>query len=158
MILETTNPAQLVLQVAAQNVDGTPKTALSSASVRVYHVAGGVEVVDLGAVPLLQVGSTNVWRYVWTPGSLAVGHYFVEYTLVDTDGAMFVGLEDVDVRDIARQVDLEFIRKIEQGRWRIVNEQMVFYDSDGLSPILTFDLKDINGLPSNVNIFERKPV
>jgi len=35
---------------------------------------------------------------------------------------------------------------------------MIFYEEDGVTPKLTFDLKDINGIPSNVNIFERRPV
>lgn len=158
MLIDTVNPAQVVLQVQAQNLDGTPKTDLASATVRVYHMNGGTEVIDLGVTPLIQVGGTNTWRYVWTPVLLPVGHYFAEYTLVDLDGASFVAAEDIDIRDIARQADLAFVRQIEQGRWRIVNEQMIFYEEDDTTPLLIFDLKDINGLPSNISIFERKPV
>lgn len=158
MLIETTNPAQIVLQVYAQNLDGSPKLTLTSAQVRVYHIAGGVEVADLPAVPPTQVSGTNIWRYVWTPTTLPVGHYYAEYSLVDTDGALFVAAEDIDVRDIARQTDLSFVRQIEQGRWRIVSNQMIFYDADGVTPLRVFNLKDINGIPSNVNIFERIPV
>lgn len=158
MLLETVNPAQVVLQVQAQNLDGTPKTALASATVRVYHLAGGLEVADLAATPLTQVPGTSTWRYVWVPGTLAVGHYFAEYALVDLDSAAFVGAEDLDIRDIAKQADLAFVKQIEQGRWRIVNEQMIFYAEDRVTPLLVFNLKDINGIPSNVNIFERVPV
>ena len=157
MLIETVNPAQVVLQAQAQNLDGTPKTALTSATVRVYHLSGGSEVVDLAVTPLVQVSGTSTWRYIWAPISLATGHYFAEYELIDTDSAVFVGTEDIDVRDIARQADLSFVKKIEKGRWRIVGQHMVFYDEDNVTPLLTFDLKDINGLPSNVNIFERVP-
>jgi len=158
VLIETVNPAQVVLQVQAQNLDGTPKTALASATVRVYHLVGGAEVVDLAAVPMTQVPGTSTWRYIWVPGALSVGHYFAEYALTDLDSASFVGTEDLDIRDIAKQADLAFVKQIEQGRWRIVNEQMIFYEEDGVTPKLTFDLKDINGIPSNVNIFERRPV
>lgn len=158
MLVETTNPSQVVLQIQAQNLDGTPKTTLASATVRVYHLSGGSEVEDLSAAVLVQVGATNTWRFIWTPVALPVGHYFAEYALVDLDGASFVAAEDVDIRDIAKQTDVAYIKQIERGRWRIVGNQMIFYAEDGVTPFLTFDLKDINGLPSNVNIFERDPV
>jgi len=52
---------------------------------------------------------------------------------------------------------LATIYKIETGRWRIVGTQMIFYDADGTTPILTFDLKDIAGLPTDQNVYERVP-
>jgi len=169
VILSRPDPSQLVLQVAATNLDGTPKTALSSADVRVYHVDGaGAEVEDLASTALTQVGTSSVWRYRWEPSSLDVDQYSVEYTLVDTDSAVFIGLEDLAVEDFALQTnvllteaDVALIKKIETGRWKIddVTDQMIFYDPiDGTTPILTFDLKDLAGLPSSVNIFERDPV
>jgi hypothetical protein len=158
VLIETVNPAQVVLQVQAQNLDGTPKTVLTAATVRVYHLVAGSEVEDLAATPLVQVGTTSTWRYNWVPGALAVGHYFAEYTLVDPDTAVFVASEDIDIRDIAKQVDLEFVKQLEAGRWRIVHEQMIQYAEDKVTPLRVFNLKDINGLPSNVNIFERDPV
>jgi hypothetical protein len=157
MLIETVNPAQVVLQVQAQNLDGTPKTVLTSATVRVYHLSGGSEVVDLAITSLVQVPGTSTWRHIWEPTFLTAGHYFAEYALTDFDSAVFIGTEDLDIRDIARQADLSFVKKIEKGRWRIVGQHMIFYDEDNVTPLLTFDLKDINGLPSNVNIFERVP-
>ena len=161
MILERPNPSQLVLQVLAQNVDGSPKTLLSSAAARVYHVnSAGSELVDLASVSLVQVGSTNTWRYRWVSPSLTVGQYFVEYTLIDTDGMQFIGTEDLAIQDYALQADVELFKKLAQGRWKVdeVTSTMTFYDDDGTTPILTFALKDINGLPASVNVFERVPV
>jgi len=158
MLIDTVDPEKIVLQVYVQNLDGTPKTVLTSATVRVYKIEAGSEVVLLAATPLVQVGSTNVWRYTWTPVSLPVGHYFAEYSLVDLADDHFVDVEDIDIRDIAVQADLVLIRKIERGRWRIVDEEMIIYDEDALTPLLRFALKDIDGIPSNVNIFERIPV
>lgn len=105
MLIDTLNPSQVVLQIQAQNLDGTPKTALTSAHVRVYHMNGGVETEDLSSTVLVQVGSTSTWRYVWTPTALPAGHYFAEYALVDSDGASFVAAEDIDIRDLATETE-----------------------------------------------------
>jgi hypothetical protein len=158
MIIETVDPGNIPLQVLAQNLDGTPKTVLTSASVRVYHLSGHTELEDLHPVNMVQVGDSSTWRYVWEPANLPIGHYFVEYTLTDPDGALFVAAEDMDIRDIARQADVDFIKKVESGRWRIHGNQMTFYEEDGSTPLMQFHLRDIHGAPSNVSIFERVPV
>lgn len=54
--------------------------------------------------------------------------------------------------------NVEFIRKIEEGRWKIVNNQMIFYDSDGVTPLRTFNLFDKEGAPTETEPFERNPV
>lgn len=150
------NPAQIILQTAAMSPDGTPKTDVVSGSVRVYHINGvGAEVDDLIATALVRVGVTNIWRYQWKPTSLAVGDYTAQYSLVDTIARTFSGLEDIFVRDIATQTDLSIVKKIETGRWKIVANQMLFYDDDGVTVLYTFDLKDAAGSPSMTSVFER---
>jgi len=151
------NPPKVTLQVQAQNPDGSPKLSLFSATVRVYHLVGAVEVADLPSVPLVQVGSSSTWRYIWSPDALPVGNYFVEYSLVDADGVRFVGVENIDVFDVAKQVDVSLIKQIESGRWRMANNQLKFYDARG-NVILTFNLLDNNGRPTMENIYERIPV
>jgi len=47
------------------------------------------------------------------------------------------------------------ILKIEQGRWKIISNQMIFYDEDGVTPFLTFNLKDAAGNPTELNPVER---
>ncbi len=167
MSLYRPNPSQVALQAATHNVDGTPKLALTSAKVRVYHMSGATETEDLALTSLVQVGSTNTWRYVWTSPTLPVGVYFAEYQLVDNDGANFVDFETLVVMDVALEatlaaaaVDIELVRKVETGRWRVdkVLDKMYFYEPNGTDVLLEFDLKDIDGLPSHINIFERKPV
>lgn len=158
MIIERPNPSQVVLQTAVHNLDGTPKTALTSANVRVYHVdAGGTEVDDLSSTALDHVGSTNTWRKKWTPGALVVGHYFVEYALVDLDGASFVDAEDLTVQDFALQIDVELIKQLKIGTWEIDNNQMIYKDTSG-AEIARHDLFDINGNPTNgINMYKREP-
>lgn len=59
--------------------------------------------------------------------------------------------------------DFLFVRKILEGSWRIhtvgadVN-RMVFYDTDGITPIAKFDLFDKNGVPTSVNPYRRVKV
>lgn len=56
------------------------------------------------------------------------------------------------------QTDIGVANKILSGRWKIVNNQMIFYDDDGVTPLLTFDLYNSAGTPSMINVFERRRV
>lgn len=47
---------------------------------------------------------------------------------------------------------------IEEGEWRIVNNQLIITSSDGQTVLGTFDLLDENEQPTSVNPFVRKPV
>lgn len=156
MIIVKTDPAQIVLEIEMQNFDGSAKTDISSATVRVYHISGGSEVDDLAEVSLVQVGSTNKWRYDWQPSNLSAGYYIAEYDVTDDDGINALFREDIIVGYLYD--DIEILKKIETGRWKIVNNQMVFYDEDGETPLLTFNLLDDNSNPTMVKPYERVPV
>ncbi len=54
------------------------------------------------------------------------------------------------------QADVEFIRHIEGGRWRIVNDQMIFYKADNSTEVARFDLYDQFGAPNSETVFERR--
>jgi len=62
----------------------------------------------------------------------------------------------LDVSDI--RTDLAFIKQIEQGRWKVISNQMIFYDIDGVTPIRTFNLKGKDGTPTEASVYERVPV
>lgn len=53
--------------------------------------------------------------------------------------------------------DVELIKKIESGRWKIINNQMIFYDDDDLTPLITFNLFDKAGQPAEDDVYERDP-
>lgn len=53
---------------------------------------------------------------------------------------------------------VDFIKKIEGGRWKIANNQMYFYAEDNLTPVATFDLYDEVGTPTNDAVMERRRV
>jgi len=95
---------------------------------------------------------------LWASATLAVGQYVAEYKLLDVYGQECVVPEDIVVHDLALQADLAIVRKVETGRWRVVANQMIFYDDDGITPILTFNLKNEAGIPAMDEVFERVPV
>lgn len=51
---------------------------------------------------------------------------------------------------IGSLIDINF------GRWRIVNNQMLFYRADNVTLVATFDLFDASGNPTMDGVFERK--
>ena len=173
MALYLPNPSEVTLQATAHNIDGTPKTSLTSAAVRVYHMDGITEVSDLATTALDQVGSSNTWRYVWEPAALPAGIYHAEYSLVDTDGAHFVDVDTFSVVDVALETTLDsvqgdvttalanidFIKKIEKNRKRILNNQLIIYDDDDVTEWLKWDLFDVNGIPTNgIKVYDTVPV
>lgn len=54
--------------------------------------------------------------------------------------------------------DMSIIKKVEQGRWQITGNQMIIYDTNGTTPLLTFNLKNKAGAATETNVFERDPV
>lgn len=51
--------------------------------------------------------------------------------------------------------DIEFIKGIEGGRWKIITNQMIFYATDNTTEIARFDLKDANGNATIISPMER---
>jgi len=51
-----------------------------------------------------------------------------------------------------------FIHEIEAGRWKIKNNQMIFYASDNKTEIAKFNLYDKDGNPTEINPVERRRV
>lgn len=50
---------------------------------------------------------------------------------------------------------VETIRQFSEGRWRIVGDQMLFYDKDNTTLVATFNLYDDTGSPTMDAVFER---
>jgi len=70
-----------------------------------------------------------------------------ESTVLDIQGAVET------VRD-----DAELLRKIETGRWKIINNQLIIYDTDGVTPLKIFNLKNKEGQPNEENVYDRIPI
>lgn len=55
-------------------------------------------------------------------------------------------------------VDVEILKNILDGRWKIENNQMIFYKSDNETEIMRFNLFNAAGVPAMLNVFERKRI
>ena len=92
MLIEAPNPAQVVLQAVFNATVG-----IVSATVKVYNIVSGSENDVLSTTSLTQVGTTNVWRYVWTPTSLPAGQYTISGVATDASGATHTWVEDLNI-------------------------------------------------------------
>jgi hypothetical protein len=173
------NPPHITLQITFQRFDGTPKLDVTVATVRVFHVtSGGSEVVDLAVTPLVQVGASSAWRYVWVAPALSqAGGYIVEYTASDADVSDVRFVEDLFIVDdtVEDQTVLAKLNQIEAkmddvqansddikdahlGRQKLdaTDNTFTLYRENG-DVLKVFDIKDDTGAPSVQPIFERIP-
>jgi len=81
-----------------------------------------------------------------------------DYFFVADGGDTLIGAERYVYATSIMIGDVDIIRKIEQGRWKIINNQLIFYDDDDTTSLITFNLKDADGNLTEVNPKERMPV
>jgi hypothetical protein len=66
---------------------------------------------------------------------------------------------DTVVADVATiKLDVAFLKQYESGNWEIVNNQMIFYDTDGVTPLRTYNLFNRLGAPADVDTYKREKV
>lgn len=136
---------------------GSPVTGLTSGSFgkKLYNPSGS-EVSGLIAVTISELGSGN-YRAAFVPDEVGQWYLVVDHAThfpSGKAGTFQVFDEDFDTLGI----DLEFVRQIEGGRWRIINNQMIFYEDDNVTEIARFNLFDQGGSPSSTDVFERRRV
>jgi len=90
---------------------------------------------------------------------------FVTTTRISSSSATLINLENQGgltseehnkLMTIASDVD--FIKSVQNGRWKIINNQMIFYKDDNITEIMRFNLFDINGNLTMRNVAERRKV
>ena len=74
-------------------------------------------------------------------------------TLQDNDRYV---LATNDLRDVEER--LTFLKDIEGGRWKIEDNQMIFYKSDNVTEVARFNLFNADGVAAMKNLYERKRV
>ena len=95
-------------------------------------------------------------RTVWTKGQYQVwGYDATDYLFA---GAELYILNDTEVSQATLLEYMELIKKIEEGDWQLVGNQWIYYDVDGITPLITFNTKDSTGSPSMANIFKRERI
>jgi hypothetical protein len=147
---EPTNEVEFSLNAAAVNVSNwtgplklTNKTGSNRTAI---NCSSGCIIIDSSCVAgIIQL--------------LGVGHIESDNSgpgcIVDTDS--FVSIESITAQ-VWEHADAVFLKNIEGGRWRILNNQMIFYKEDNLTEIARFNLFDSSGSPTETNVYERQRV
>ena len=93
----------------------------------------------------ISVDSSAIATAVWDKDISA-------YTTVGAAGTM---LRNVSGSIGTISTDVAFIKSIEGGRWKIENNQMIFYDANNVAEVARFDLYDSAGAPTEDAVYER---
>ncbi len=102
-----------------------------------------------------------------TMTEIAGGFYVYDFTTYDddedyvirADGGATLGNTERYAVSSNETGGVGKILKVSKNRWKIdtANKTQTIYDDDGVTPLITFDLKDANNKASTVRIFERDP-
>jgi len=114
-------------------------------------------------IPMLESTAPSVYyldeqRQVWPNGQYQVyGYDSVDYLFAG--GELYI-LHDIEVSQSTLLEYVELVKKIEEGNWKLdaTNKTWIYYDTDGVTPLVTFRVKDVQGNPSVVNIFKRERI
>jgi len=97
---------------------------------------------------------------------IAVGWYKYDFSAFDVDEA-YVGLADRTSGDVSSRYaplyttvhgDVAFIRSMEEGKWEVIGNQMIFYKPDGITEVIRFNLFNQAGDPAMEKVFKRVKV
>lgn len=134
-------------------------TSGDTVKIDVYRLSDNNKVVDGASTS--EVSSTGTFKYLFN----IVVTEKTEFLLImnngttDKKGKLILGGYPDDLSDKIVLVgdNVDFIKEIEGGRWRIntSTNQMVFYKSDNVTVVATFNLFDSSGDASSTNVFER---
>ena len=129
------------------NADGSPANT-ATVTITVFK-SDGTKLVNAQSMVYI-TGSNGLYQYSFTaPADVA-------RMIADVTSASPVayGVEAICVAEWADQVDK--IKKIESGRWKILSNQLLVYDEDDTTVLYTFDLLDSSGNASSTEIYERR--
>ncbi len=129
--------------------DGNPVAGLTDGDfTKELYNPSGSEVSGTVTVTVTELG-TGLYRVSFTPSIVG------EWALNIFNATYFVGGKSNNYQ-CTTGVVMDII-KIEYGRWKVVGDQMLFYDDDDTTVIATFDLKDLAGAATMQNVYERTP-
>ncbi len=126
---------------------GTPETGLS-ATIDVWKL-DGTQVVTAQAMTEIAGG---FYKYDFTAYDEDIDY------VIRGDGSATLSGSDRYVFSSNETAGVGKILKIEKGSWKITGNQMIFYDTDGTTPLYTFDLKDKSEIATETNVYERQKV
>lgn len=117
-----------------------------TATITIYKASDDSVVVN--AVSMNELASTGFFKYLFNPAPTSLTEYFYITTNGTEEHAgkiILGGYPDV----LGDEFD---------GKWEIVNNQMIFYKSDNTTEIKRFNLFDLDGNPAVDNVYKRERV
>lgn len=107
--------------------------------------------VKVNAASMNELATTGWFKYQFNPmPSVATDYFYIASNSSEEHaGAMPIG---------GYPENISSILDIENGRWKITGNQMIFYSADNITEIMRFNLFDKDGIPSEENVMERQRV
>lgn len=148
----------VTIPVSLYTVDGnTPVTGITSAGIVLRAIKADGISVAVTPTSLTEVDSVNM------PGLYTLG---LPASATSQLGSLVLFIKNTSLihGTVTDTTTLKFIvsliddaNKIHLGRWKVdtTANTLTMYDTDGLTAIKTFNLKDDSGSPTSTKIFER---
>lgn len=138
-----------------------PASVMNLTGLLTYAVATPGNKTHIGAIKIVANEEVDTYTRLGAPAGASIA---ADVATVNTS----VGTVNTNVLSlIAGQgtilAAVQLLQKYEEGRWKIHitgadANRLVLYDTDNVTPLLKFDLKDSGGSATFINPFERYPV
>ena len=125
-------------------------------SFRAY--SGGIRVIN-------STDSSNISTYEFIAGkfnfdnSNTAGNFdvrgVIDFSGIDEDATATVNIGGAVGNDSLVMEIIQEIKDYQEGRYKIENNQMIFYKADNVTEVARFNLLDAGGSPSMTSVFER---
>jgi len=98
---------------------------------------------------------TGLWGVLVPKSAFTAGKYYLALWEITVDGISTAKVEKFFAT--SQGVDIVYVKQMMKGRWKIdtATNKLTFYDSNGTTPLIIFDLKDSVGSPTSDNPVER---
>lgn len=138
-----------------------PASALSLTGMLTFAVATPGNKIHVGALKVVANEEVDTYTRIGAPVAASIS---ADIAGVKTDVATVnTNVLALSAGQTSILAAVNLLKKYEQGRWKIHivggdANRLVLYDTDNVTPLLKFDLKDSGGSGTFVNPFERLPV
>lgn len=149
--MATPNPEVLFVYDGAT---GAPYTGLATAlSFTTYKDDTGANVTP----PTITKVTDGIFKFTPVFSGHAI-YYIVSTGQAPLYLARYMRPEEANTDSIPTILStIQQMQQFEQGRWKMVSNQLIVYESDGVTELATFNLFDSSGNPTTANPFERVP-
>ena len=156
------------MRATALNADGVLLTGLTDMLIEIRRKSDGYY-YDFSDTTFKNVGwTTRQQQMSELDATYSVGVYYYDFNTTGlSDDEYFIRVTSVTAINSPQEGELKVggyvddistLLKVQTGRWRILSNQLIFYDIDDVTPLYTFNLKNSGGLPTENDVYDRVPV